>query len=370
MPAFDFEGFRKIALEQDHSEEFIKQTLEYAKCLDDKELPVIFSTIHLAIQLKIPSNILRNLIYSYNYIYFNLKKRGTDSFREIMVPNEKLKFVQRWINYNILEKLPLSSACTGFRPNYSILKNAAVHANSIAIYKIDLLRFFDTITDRRIFGLFKSMGYVDNLAFDLSKICTAKHKKSYWNFVKEKNYYELENFLIDNPAILPQGAPTSPMLANLIATRMDERFIKLSQMLNFRYSRYADDLTFSIIEGGRFPNVAIIKEIISDEGFFINKDKVKYFKRGMKQYVTGLTVTHGTNISKRERREIFKHLFFCKKFGPINHLKHEFEKNQDRQHYAYQDWLLGKISFVYSVDRVNGIKMFKEFEKINWPIDG
>ena len=288
-----------------------------------------------------------------------------------MVPNEKLKFVQRWINYNILQQVSLSDACTGFRPEYSILKNAIVHENARAIYKIDLLRFFDTITEKRVFGLFKSLGYIENLAYDLSKICTSKHKKSYWSFVKDYNYDELTFLANDNPAILPQGAPTSPTIANILATRMDERFINLSRLMDFRYTRYADDLTFSITETGRFPNIGVIKKIINDEGFFINPSKVNYSKRGMKQYVTGLTVTHGTNVSKNERKDIFKHLYYCKKYGPTNHLAYisNTDSKHSRQHYGFQDWLIGKISFIYSIDKVNGKKMFKEFEKINWVID-
>ena len=90
----------------------------------------------------------------------------------------------------------------------------------------------------------------------------------------------------------------------------------------------------------------------------------------MKQYVTGLTVTHGTNVSKNERKEIFKHLHFCQKFGPQDHLIFSSQKNQLKNiPYGFQDWLLGKISFIYSIDKVNGIKMLKEYEKINWAIE-
>jgi RNA-directed DNA polymerase len=224
MP-FNFDEFEKLAREQGHSDNYISETTLYARVLNEKELPVIFSTVHLAISMNMPSYVIDKLINSYNYTYFNLKKKDSTDFREIMVPNEKLKFVQRWLNFNILQKLPLSDACTGFRPNYSILKNAIVHSESIAIYKVDLLRFFDTITDRRVFGLFKSFGYVDNLAFDLAKLCTSRHKKSYWSSVEQKGHTELEALYKSNPAILPQGAPTSPAIANLIATKMDERFI-------------------------------------------------------------------------------------------------------------------------------------------------
>lgn len=369
MP-FNYDEFLKKAEEEKHSKEYLDATLAYAKKLDDKCLPVIFSTIHFAASMNITSDVLVNLINSYNYTYFNLKKKSGNGFREIMVPNEKLKYVQRWINYNILQQVPLSDFCTGFRPGFSILKNAIVHENSKAIYKIDLLRFFDTITDKRVFGLFKSLGYVENLAYDLGKICTSKHKRSYWSFVASEGVHELKQFADNNPSVLPQGAPTSPTIANILATRLDKRFAGLSQVLGFRYTRYADDLTFSITEHGRFPDLSIIEKIITDEGFFINRSKIKYFKQGMKQYVTGLTVTHGVNVSKKDRKEIFQHLYYCKKFGPTDHLKNISKAtNGASQHFGFQDWLLGKISFIYSVDKANGIKMLKEFEKIDWPID-
>lgn len=366
MP-FDFEQFRKLALEQNHSKQYLDEALAYASKLDQQNLPVVFDRGHLAALLGLPWHIFEKLLNSYNYTHFNLVKRSGGGFREIMAPNEKLKYVQRWINYNILQKLVLSDACTGFKPGSSILKNASIHADSDAIFKVDLLRFFDTIIDRRVYGVFKSLGYHENVAYDLAKLCVTKHRKAYWTFIKENNYAELEFLYNDNPAVLPQGAPTSPMLANIIASRLDDRFTKLSKLLDFRYSRYADDLTFSIVEGGRFPDLAVIKKIISDEGFFINNSKVKYFKAGMKQYVTGISVTHGTTISKKERKEIFKQLYYCQKFGPLNHIRHNTNERSNR--YGFQDWLLGKIAFIYSIDKKNGIKMLQEFEKINWTFE-
>jgi len=161
-----------------------------------------------------------------------------------------------------------------------------------------------------------------------------------------------------------------PYLPKILYSYLPTTFIQLSQLLGFRYTRYADDLTFSIVEGGKFPDLNVIKKIISNEGFFINTSKVKYFKRGMKQYVTGLSITHGVTISKKERKEVFKHLFFCQKYGPQNHLIYSTKKQGDKNiPYAFQDWLLGKIAFIYSIDKINGVKMFKEFEKINWSFD-
>ena len=88
-------------------------------------------------------------------------------------------------------------------------------------------------------------------------------------------------------------------------------------MFLIRYTRYADDLTFSILAGGKFPNVAVINNIITEEGFFINKSKVKHFKRGMKQYVTGLTVTHGTMCQKKKEKRYLSTCIFAKNTGHL-----------------------------------------------------
>lgn len=106
----------------------------------------------------------------------------------------------------------------GFRKNISIFDNAKVHEKAAMILKVDLLKFYDTITEKRVFGVFKNMGYIENLAYSLAKITTAKHRSSYWDSFDETSKDVLSDFITIKPSILPQGTPTSPMLANIIAT--------------------------------------------------------------------------------------------------------------------------------------------------------
>jgi hypothetical protein len=206
--------------------------------------------------------------YHTNYNYFRLRKKS-GGVREIMVPDPELKNIQRWILCYILEKINLHDKCTGFRKNKSIKDNAGVHVNQEVILKVDLLRFFDTITRARVIGLFKSLGYHPNLSIDLAKLTTAEHRKSYWIGLSEDE----KSLINTNTAILPQGAPTSPAIANIICRKLDLRFAQLGKKIGYKYSRYADDLTFS----GKFnnlPSMNVIKKIIKEEGFFINEKKV------------------------------------------------------------------------------------------------
>jgi hypothetical protein len=91
----------------------------------------------------------------------------------------------------------------------------------------------------------------------------------------------------------------------------------------------------------------------------------------MKQIVTGLTVTHGFHVPKTFRQDIYKHLYYSRKYGPFEHLKRWMEDNNKKQEviYGFRDWLLGKISYVYSIDIKNGTKMFEQFNKIHWAFD-
>lgn len=305
----------------------------------------------------------------FRYNYFKIKKRR-GGYREIMSPSKDLKYIQKWLLVNILEKHPLQNSCTGFRKGISIKENATPHEKAEIILKIDLLKFYDTITENRIFGAFANMGYRRNLAVSLAKMTTANHRQQYWKSIPLAEL-EIMGYTIGSiPSVLPQGAPTSPALANIVAQNMDKRFEILSEKLNFNYSRYADDLTFSIRAGQKLPSLKLIRKIITEEKFCINEKKIQYLRRGGKQYVTGLTTANGVNVSKKYRKEIGTHIYFCRKFGVQGHLK-RIEKNVNvpKKVLAFHDWLYGHICFIHSINSQAGEKLVKDFSKINWFID-
>ncbi|WP_295212961.1 reverse transcriptase family protein [uncultured Chryseobacterium sp.] len=374
--SFPLELFILEAEKQGKSKEYIDVCTEYIKKLDSKGLPVIFSLHHLAQEIGVQYKYLRFLIgendkkYEHKYKRYNYftikKKRG--GYREIMAPAKDLKYIQKWILLNILYAYQLENCCKGFLPNQGILDNAKVHENSDEILKIDLLKFYDSITFGRVVQVFESVGYIKNLAISMAKLVTAINRESYWDDFDEYSRHKLSSIRNFNTPVLPQGAPTSPMLANIIATNLDKKIMKLSKKLNFRYSRYADDLTFSVKKDeGVLPYLKLIKNIIESEGFFVNPSKTIVKKRGRRQYVTGLTVTNGVNLSKKYRREIFKHLYYCRKFGVNSHLK----RNENFRKYniiQFHDWLFGHICYTNSINQQAANKMFDIFRKINWSV--
>jgi len=177
---------------------------------------------------------------------------------------------------------------------------------------------------------------------------------------KEKEFFADYNKFKE--AVLVQGASTSPMLSNIACLKLDNRLNKLSIKSGVNYSRYADDITFSG-KADSLPSLNLLKKIIENEKFVINWGKVGIYKKGQKQQVTGLLVNGSVRIPNKFKHDIFRHLFFCKKFGPANH----FNKIAPDKSYR-KEWLMGKILFVNSIEPNVAKLMFQQFKMIDWEI--
>ncbi|MDY0081171.1 MAG: reverse transcriptase family protein [Ignavibacteriaceae bacterium] len=362
---FSRNTFKEFAEKDKHSEEFIKNTLEYALVLTDRNLPVIFSTKHLALIFGYEYKELQRIIAMRNSLYHFYqisKKRGGK--RQIAVPHKSLYFIQQWIRENILDKLLFDDCVNAYVKQKSILTNAKPHENADVILNIDLTKFFDTITEYRIFGIFRKLGYHPNLAVDLSKLCTCKIPKTYFDTFNDDEKEIFKDIFEKEIAVLPQGAPTSPLLSNLVLRKLDKRLNGIALKKGAKYSRYADDITFS----GKFenlPKLSFIKRVISSENFHINWSKVRKFKKGQKQIVTGLLINERIRIPKKFKKEIYRHLHFCIKFGAKQHFDY-LKTNHNLDKGFQKDWLLGKINYVNAIEPDEAKKMLELFNKIEW----
>jgi RNA-directed DNA polymerase len=177
-----------------------------------------------------------------------------------------------------LIRKPLHRSCHGFRRKKSIITNAKPHTGKNVLINIDLKDFFPSISGGRVYGIFTSLGFDNEVARFLTRITTYKNS-------------------------LPQGAPTSPALANLVCRRLDSRLAGLSKRLKARYTRYADDMTFSGKEN-IITAIPLIRQIIKDEGFMVAEKKARIVRKGNRQEVTGLTVNKKVSIPRHLRRRI------------------------------------------------------------------
>ena len=195
------------------------------------------------------------------------KRRG--GVRVLSVPSYTLSIVQHWILTEILNKIPPSNRAMAFRigTSFGQKQNAAGHMNTLYGLSVDLKDFFPSITRKRIFSFFSSIGYNNDFAATiLSRLCTVSDQ-------------------------LPQGASTSPALSNIVCIQLDKALIGLCNKRGIRYSRYADDMYFSCDNKELLKKASIqIREIIESFGFEINEHKTHYQTPSGKKLITGITV--------------------------------------------------------------------------------
>jgi RNA-directed DNA polymerase len=212
------------------------------------------------------------------------KRDGTP--RLISAPKPDLKAVQRWIMREVTEHLPVHAAAHGFLAGRSIVTNARPHAGARVVVKMDVREFYPTVTLRRVRGLLRRAGLTEQLATLMALLATEAPREIVQTH--GKTYY-----VATGPRSLPQGAPTSPSITNALCLRLDARLSGLARKLDCRYTRYADDLTFSWHGAAKAEVGALVhavRAIVAAEGFAIHAKKTRVMRSGARQSVTGLVV--------------------------------------------------------------------------------
>ena len=281
--------------------------------LSAKGLPVVANLEKLAELMKLDPSELLWLSYERaastidHYIRFEIPKKS-GGHRLISSPKPKMRHAQSWIAGNILSLLSPSKYATAFRPATSIIDNASPHLNAPVVVKLDLKEFFPSIKFPRLRGYFEYLGFNPGVATILALICSDAPRVKVI-FDGRVNYVSM------GERGLPQGACTSPALANLIATPLDVRLAGLGKSLEpqWTYTRYADDLTFSSLDKnadvGRLLNA--VNRIVVDEGFQVNAKKTAVMRAPGRQVVTGLLVGQTIRLSRKDLRKLRAFLHRC-----------------------------------------------------------
>ena len=319
----------KGAMEGEYSQEYINICIEYSTNLLDKNLPVIFDRNHVNEILRLGSIILE--------CYHVFEISGKNKKRKITAPSQPIKLRQQWILSEILEKNKVSNNCHGFVRNRSILTNAKKHIGHKNILNIDIKDFFPSITQNMVVKEFLKMGYENSAAEALAEICCFENR-------------------------LPQGAPTSPYMSNLILKEMDDELDKFSKYRKMTYTRYADDMSFS-------SNVDIfcllqdLYNIVNKYSFQINEKKTCYYQDPHRKIVTGLIVKEDeVKIPKKFKRKLKQEIYYCQRFGVQQHL--EYTRNCER--IGFKEYLYGKAYYVAMVEPELGKIFLQQLDQIRW----
>jgi len=287
-----------------------------ANRLIENKLPLLNKHNELAeaVNLTIPQ--LKGLCYqrevatNLSYSHFTIAKRNGTA-RQIWSPIPRLKFVQRWILNQVLNNLTTHDAAHGFVRGKSIVTNAAVHSNSELLIKLDVKDFFPSVSWRRVKGVFRHAGYQEQISTLLALLCTEAPRQ----IIKQDG---VTYYVALGDRALPQGAPTSPALSNIVCLNLDRRLTGLADKIGLRYSRYADDLTFSLPVSNQKSNTAksdsdtkhnqligqllgSVNKILQEEGFALNNDKTRVIRTGNQHNVTGMVV-NGSGVPRVSRQ--------------------------------------------------------------------
>lgn len=254
----NFEKYRSVflkqALERGYQRSEVDSLLVYAKVLFDKNLPIIYDQEHLSLLLGYDYDYLLALCNSQTMFYKQYeipKKNGAK--RLILEPFPNLKDIQTWILKSILEPASVkmvSPQAKAFMPGKNLRDNARFHRNTNVVVALDIHDFFGSVKEKYIYNVFCTMGYKMPVVVMLTKLCT------------------LNGFL-------PQGAPTSPMLSNMVFSNIDNKIFKYSRKRSIRYTRYADDMTFSGKEIDVENLIRYIRSLIGHRQFVLNEEKTK-----------------------------------------------------------------------------------------------
>ena len=300
--------------------------------------------------------------YSYHWI-----EKRSGGHRLLEVPKSRLKQLQQRLLHELIEYVPPHECAHGFRPRHSCLTNAVPHVGQSIVVKFDLEDFFLSVGGGRVVALFRTLGYPERAAQTLAGLCTnrvparvltVRDPARYDWELPQVGWREVKRFQSPH---LPQGAPTSPALANLCAFRFDLRLQALAESFGGRYTRYADDLTIS--GSGRLARAAERLEaqvgaIAIEEGFRINHRKTRIMRSSTRQMVTGVVVNEKLNMKRGEFERLKATLHNCATKGT---------QQQNRIGAAsLRAHLAGRIAQLAALHPGRGHRLKLVFDRIAW----
>lgn len=259
-----------------------------------------------------------------HYHAAEIKKRS-GGVRHLLIPDRLLQGIQKNLLHHVLEGLSVSGYATAYKKKTSVSQNALPHVGQEQIMKLDIKDFFDNITFLMVYQkAFPAAYFPPAVRRLLSALCC----------------YE---------DTLPQGAPTSPAISNLVMKDFDEYVGSWCKERQIHYTRYCDDMTFSgVFDEKKLKNK--IRNYLQVMGFELNDRKTRVLGTHCRQSVTGLVVNQKLNVAREYRRNLRADIYFCKKYGVEEHIRHSEKKEWmyegEPETTRYLQHLLGQVHYI------------------------
>jgi len=308
-----------------------------------------------------------NLTQDAHY-HFRVVPKRSGGVRLLEAPKPQLKAIQHRILRDILDNVTVHPQAHGFSKGRSIVTNAGPHVGRRIILKYDLENFYPSVRYNRVVAIFRSLGFSREVGIWLARLTTSALP---WNMTGIPELASLINagrrsqhwdfYRLYGSRHLPQGAPTSPALANLSAYSLDVRLSGLAHKFEANYTRYADDITFSgsrQFAGALSDFIPLLERIVRDERFVVHKGKRRVLRNNQRQMVAGVVVNSRPNIRRTEFDRLKATLHNCVQSGPA-------AQNREK-HPRFADHLRGRIAFVTQLNADRGAKLLAMYERIDW----
>jgi len=297
------------------------------------------------------------------HYYYKQQIKKSGNIRLIEAPKQHLRHMQRRILAEILDRVSAHPCAHGFVKGRSIRSFAAPHVAQAVVLRMDIEDFFPSFAARRIQAFFRTLGYPEPVADLLGGLCTNAVAYRSWRAPEMEmipSRFNEARRLYARPH-LPQGAPTSPALANLCSYRLDCRLAGLARSAGASYTRYADDLAFSgdrnfAAHAERFS--MSVAAILLESGFAVNHHKTRIMRPGVRQRLVGLVTNQHLNVP----REDFDRL----KATLVNSIRHGWQSQNREGKSDFRSHLSGRVSFVESINLARGTRLRRLFEQIEW----
>ena len=306
------------------------------------------------------------------YTVFRLQKANAghrpDRFRYICAPSPELLRVQRWINTHILSNLKPHHASYAYEARNGVLEAASLHCEAIWLIKLDLTNFFESILEPQVFKLFRSVGYQPLVAFELTRLCTrvrvsGNPDKKFW-IEEPSDHFPYRDSRIGH---LPQGAATSPKIANLVMQSLDEKLYDFASRNGLVYTRYADDLIFSSKQpfdrALASSHIHDVNQVLREEGYWLNRAKTKVVTPGTRKVVLGLLVDGPVpRLTKAYKKYVSDHIYY------LSHPEISAESHASVKGFKSLQGLInhvsGKIAYGISIEPLWGAEQGRKLKQV------
>jgi hypothetical protein len=290
-----------------------------------------------------------------------LLAKRSGGWRLLEVPHPYLMNLQRRLLDDLLDRIPPHEAACGYTRERSVVEHARAHAGQAVVLKFDLQDFFTSVRASRVHALFATLGYAEAVARELTALCTTATPEPVLQRLHEEGGLAWDQVQRLRDAHLPQGAPSSPALANLCAFALDLRLDGLAHALGARYTRYADDIVLSggpHLAAARARIEAWVGRIAIEEGFRLNHRKTRCLKSGRRQSVCNVVVNQQPNLPRPEFDRLKATLHRCIGTGPA-------AQNRDGLPH-WREHLQGRVAWAAQLNPAKAERLQRLLAQIDW----